>query len=179
MDNSREQPHALVDPDKRQRGFSRGFLIAVSVIIIFLAVSIVVPVLKNRRHACGSACNGQLDSIYSAKEQVAFKAKIGSGSATIPLDVYKVNSFLRGTDIRDPCPHGGRYIVGDINAPDGSIIIPVCTHEQADAGSGRTRGQEGLCIHRRAFVQDASGEYHRRAELTFAYEIEQLETDSK
>jgi hypothetical protein len=161
----------------RARG-QRGFNLVEAFIAVILLIAI-PTFLSPRRHAGGSACNGQLDSIYSAKEQLAFKAGTGPGSATIPLDANAVNSYLRGTDMRKLCPAGGRYIVGDINAPDGTIIVPVCTNADAGAGGGITREQRGLCIHRRAFVQDASGVYRRRADRTFADEVERLEKDSK
>jgi hypothetical protein len=181
MDNSRGQIQASVDSDKSQPGFSRGFLIAVSVIIILLVMSIAVPIfLKNRNRYHGihtSECNGNLDLIFSAKEQIAAKAGIGPGSATIPLDVDELNSYLPIFDAGvHGCPSSGeKYIVGDINAPDGTIIVPVCTSAYAGAGPTAT----GNHIHLRSYEQDKYGAYHRREELTFADEVEQQEKNSK
>ncbi|MCA9442056.1 MAG: hypothetical protein KC964_14710, partial [Candidatus Omnitrophica bacterium] len=123
------------------------------------------------RYVSGDACNGVLDSIYSAKEQIAYRAKIAPGSATIPLDIVQLNGVLRGVDVRDPCPIcGAKYIIGDINARDGTIIVPVCPCEQKDAGGGKTYRQLGHHIHRRAYMQDARGDYRRKTGRTFADE---------
>jgi hypothetical protein len=181
LDNSREQIHASADRDGRQRGYGFvEFLIQVCIIGALVVLVVVPSYLKYRRDKNSPyVCNGLLDAIVTVKERLAYKAGIGPGSATIPLDVDLVNSYLRRTDVRDPCPGGGTYIIGDINAPDGTTIIPVCTHGNADAGRAITFRQIGLHIHRRSFVLGASGEYHRRAELTFADEVEQMEKDAK
>lgn len=137
--------------------------------IIGLIVSIAVPAfLKNRRDAQGSACNGQLDSIYSAKEQVAFKLNVRPGGPVIPLDTAQINSYLRGTDVTDNCPGGGVYTVGDINDANGQVIVPVCSMSADDAGGGVTFEEDGLHIHRRSYLQDAAGVYTPNPIHTFA-----------
>ena len=152
----------------------------ITIIIIVLAVSIAVPAfLKNRTIQRGHPCNNRLSAIHWEKTRISHSARIGPGSATIPLHFDRLNYYLNNWDLRDGCPDGGRYIVGDINASDGTVIVPVCTMEHDDSGGGVTFGQDGLHIHRRSFVQDASGVYHRRAELTFADKVEQPEKESK
>ena len=174
MDNSREQIQVFDDPDKSRRGFIRMFLITVSIIIIILlVVSIAVPFfLRNRRDAAGSACNGNLDEILSAKEEIAYRKNVRPGGPMIPLDVDEINSYLRGWEIQDGCPGGeGKYIVGDINDENGLVIIPVCTHSYAISEGTKTFGQDGLCIHRRSYEQDPRGVYRRIEGLTFADEV--------
>ena len=174
MDNSSEQIQVFADPDKSRRGFIRMFLITVSIIIIILlVVSIAVPFfLRNRRDAAGSACNGNLDEILSAKEEIAYRKNVRPGGPMIPLDVDEINSYLRGWEIQDGCPGGeGKYIVGDINDENGLVIIPVCTHSYAISEGTKTFGQDGLCIHRRSYEQDPRGVYRRIEGLTFADEV--------
>ena len=152
----------------RQRGFT---LVEIMIVlaIIGLIVSIAVPAfLKNRRDAQGSACNGQLDSIFSAKEQVAFKMNVRPAGPIIPLDTAQINSYLRGTDVTDICPGGGTYSVGDINDANGLVIVPSCSMSADDAGGGVTFLEDGLHIHRRSYEQDAAGVYTPLAGLTFA-----------
>ncbi|NUN97547.1 MAG: type II secretion system protein, partial [Candidatus Omnitrophica bacterium] len=152
----------------RNRGFT---LVEIMIVlaIIGLIVSIAVPAfLKNRRDAQGSACNGQLDSIFSAKEQVAFKKNVRPGGPVIAFDADQINSYLRGTNVGDPCPGGGTYTVGDINDANGQVIIPTCSMSADDAGGGVTFEQEGLHIHRRSYDQDANGDYQRNTNYTFA-----------
>ena len=153
---------------QRDRGFT---LVEIMIVlaIIGLIVSIAVPAfLKNRRDAQGSACNGQLDAIFSAKEQVAFKLSVHPGGPVVALDTAQINAYLRGTDVTDPCPGGGAYTVGDINAADGSVIIPTCSMSAADSGGGVTFEEDGLHVHRRSYDQDAAGVYTRMAGITFA-----------
>lgn len=151
---------------------NRGFtLVEIMIVlaIIGLIVSIAVPAfLKNRRDAQGSACNGQLDSIFSAKEQVAFKKNVRPGGPVIAFDADQINSYLRGTNVGDPCPGGGTYTVGDINDANGQVIIPTCSMSADDAGGGVIFEQEGLHIHRRSYEQDAAGDYQRNTNYTFA-----------
>ncbi|MCA9415781.1 MAG: type II secretion system protein [Candidatus Omnitrophica bacterium] len=137
--------------------------------IIGLIVSIAVPAfLKNRRDAQGSACNGQLDSIFSAKEQVAFKLNVRPAGPIVPLDTAQINSYMRGTDVTEPCPGGGAYTIGDINDANGQVVVPVCSMSADDAGGGVTFEEDGLHIHRRSYEQDAAGAYLRNAVYTFA-----------
>jgi len=137
--------------------------------IIGLIVSIAVPAfLKNRRDAQGSACNGQLDSIYAAKEQIAWKKNAHLNGPVIPFVEEEVNSYLRGTNVADPCPGGGTYTVGDINDTNGLVVVPVCDMENEDGGGGVTFMAQGLHIHRRSYQMDASGNYARDANHTFA-----------
>lgn len=151
---------------------SKGFtLVEIMIVlaIIGLIVSIAVPAfLKNRRDAQGSACNGQLDSIYGAKEQVAWKRNVSAGGPVIPFDADQINSYLRGTDVDDPCPGGGVYTVGDINDADGLVVIPTCDMSAEDSGGGITFEEDGLHIHRRSYNQDANGAYTRDTNHTFA-----------
>jgi prepilin-type N-terminal cleavage/methylation domain-containing protein len=152
----------------RQRGFT---LVEIMIVlaIIGLIVSIAVPAfLKNRRDAQGSACNGQLDSIFSAKEQIAFKMNVRPAGPVIALDTNQINSYLRGTDVTNPCPGGGAYAIGDINDANGLVIVPTCGMSADDAGGGVTFLEEGLHIHRRSYEQDAAGAYTPLAGLTFA-----------
>jgi prepilin-type N-terminal cleavage/methylation domain-containing protein len=152
----------------RKRGFT---LVEIMIVlaIIGLIVSIAVPAfLKNRRDAQGSACNGQLDSIYAAKEQVAWKKNCHVGGPIITFDAAQVNSYLRGTDVSQPCPGGGTYSIGDINDANGLVVVPVCAMQDEDGGGGVTFEQEGLHIHRRSYEQDASGNYVRDTNHTFA-----------
>ena len=145
----------------RKRGFT---LVEIMIVlaIIGLIVSIAVPAfLKNRRDAQGSACNGQLDSIFSAKEQVAFKLNVHPNGPIIPLDVNQINSYLRGQDITQPCPGGGTYVVGDINDANGQVIVPCCDMYTLDAGGGVTFEEDGLHIHRRSYVLSPAGIYSR------------------
>lgn len=167
----------MIIPERRRKQFPAGenggfklSKLVFSIVVLGVVLALVLATfLSNRRHASGDACNAVLDSIYSAKEQVAYSAKIGAGSATIPLDLAELNTILRGIDVRDPCPVcGAKYIIGDINASDGTIIVPVCPCEQNDAGDGKTDGQQGHHIYRRAYVQGAEGDYRRKAGLTFA-----------
>ncbi len=137
--------------------------------IIGLIVSIAVPAfLKNRRDAQGSACNGQLDSIYGAKEQIAWKKNAHLNGPVIPFVEEEVNSYLRGTRVGDPCPGGGVYTVGDINDTNGLVVVPVCAMENEDGGGGVTFLSQGLHIHRRSYEMDASGNYTRDTYHTFA-----------
>ena len=177
MRNSREQIQVFADPDKSRRGFIRGFLITVSIIIIILlVVSIAVPIFlrnQNRYHGINtSVCNGMLDQVFRAKEQIAIKTNVRPGGPIIPLDVDEINSYLRGWEIHDGCLGGGHYIVGDINDENGLVIVPVCTMEHGNAGGGKTFGEDGLHIHRRSYEQEPRGVYHRIEGLTFADEIE-------
>ncbi len=152
----------------RKRGFT---LVEIMIVlaIIGLIVSIAVPAfLKNRRDAQGSACNGQLDSIFSAKEQVAFKKNVRINGPIIPFDAAEINSYLRGTSVDDPCPGGGAYTVGDINDANGQVIVPVCSQSAEDGGGGVTFEQQGLHIHRRSYDQDATGAYVQNTNYTFA-----------
>ncbi len=157
---------------KYANGNRRGFtLVEIMIVlaIIGLIVSIAVPAfLKNRRDAQGSACNGQLDSVYAAKEQVAWKLDVHPGGPVIPLDADQINSYLRGTDVTEPCPGGGTYAIGDINDANGGVVVPVCGMSADDAGGGVTFEEDGLHIHRRSYEQDAAGAYARSAAFTFA-----------
>ncbi|MCG3198899.1 MAG: type II secretion system protein [Candidatus Omnitrophica bacterium] len=153
---------------RRNHGFT---LVEIMIVlaIIGLIVSIAVPAfLKNRRDAQGSACNGVLDSIYGAKEQVAWKKDVHVGGPIIAFDADQINSYLRGTDVNDPCPGGGTYTVGDINDANGLVVVPVCSMSADDGGGGITYEQEGLHIHRRSYNQDANGDYVRDTNHTFA-----------
>ena len=137
--------------------------------IIGLIVSIAVPAfLKNRRDAQGSACNGQMDSIYAAKEQIAWKKNAHLNGPVIPFVEDEVNSYLRGTNVADPCPGGGTYTVGDINDTNGLVVVPVCDMETEDGGGGVTFMAQGLHIHRRSYQMDATGNYARDTNHTFA-----------
>ncbi len=137
--------------------------------IIGLIVSIAVPAfLKNRRDAQGSACNAQLDSIYAAKEQIAWKKNAHLNGPVIPFVADEVNSYLRGTDVADPCPGGGTYTIGDINDTNGLVVVPVCGMENENGGGGVTFLAQGLHIHRRSYEMDASGNYTRDTFHTFA-----------
>ena len=152
----------------RKRGFT-WVEIMIVLAIIGLIVSIAVPAfLKNRRDAHGSACNGQLDSIYSAKEQVAFKKNVRPAGPVIPFNATEINGYLRGTDVTDPCPGGGTYTIGDINDAGGGVVVPVCGMAATDAGTGQNFEDEGLHIHRRSYGQDAAGAYLRNANYSFA-----------
>lgn len=182
MHDFRRMAHRFVDCDECQRGFSRGGLIAASVtIIILLVVSIsVLTFLKSRNRHHGihaSECNGNLDLIFSAKEQIASEAGIGPGSATIPLDFDELNSYLRVFDARvHGCPSTGEeYIIGDINAPDGSIIVPVCTSSYPSAANTAAVDHIHLPSHER----DRYGAYHRREDLTYADEEDPVEKAAK
>lgn len=150
----------------------RGFtLVEIMIVlaIIGLIVSIAVPAfLKNRRDAQGSACNGQLDSVYAAKEQIAWKKNAHANGPIIPFVAVEVNSYLRGTSVDDPCPGGGIYTIGDINDADGLVIIPVCDLEGEDGGGGVTNMAQGLHIHRRSYNQDGTGNYTRDTIHSFA-----------
>jgi prepilin-type N-terminal cleavage/methylation domain-containing protein len=138
--------------------------------IIGLVLAIAIPALsKNRRDAQGSACNGQIDAIYSAKEQLAFKLNLYPGGPLVPVDADQLNGYLRGTDVSDQCPGGGAYNLGaTLNDVNGGIIVPTCDMSGADAGGGVTFQEEGLHIHRRSFVQDANGNYTQIVGITFA-----------
>ena len=153
----------------RQRGFT---LVEIMIVlaIIGLIVSIAVPAfLKNRRDAQGSACNGQLDAIFSAKEQIAFKMNVRPGGPQIAVDTAQINSYLRGTDVTALCPGGGAYNVGaTINDANGLVIVPTCSMSSQDSGGGVTFEADGLHIHRRSYTQDANGAYVRLGGITFA-----------
>jgi prepilin-type N-terminal cleavage/methylation domain-containing protein len=152
----------------RHKGFT---LVEIMIVlaIIGLIVSIAVPAfLKNRRDAQGSACNGQLDSIYGAKEQMAWKQNAHVGGPIIPFNADAINSYLRGTNVNDPCPGGGAYTVGDINDANGTVVIPVCSMASEDGGGGVDFEQQGLHIHRRSYNQDGNGDYVRDTNHTFA-----------
>lgn len=158
----------MTNINDRNRGFT---LVEIMIVlaIIGLIVSIAVPAfLKNRRDAQGSACNGQLDSIFSAKEQVAFKLNVRPNGPVIPFDADQINSYLRGTNVADPCPGGGAYTIGDINDANGQVVIPTCDMSAEDAGGGVTFEEDGLHIHRRSYEQDANGVYTRDTAYTFA-----------
>jgi prepilin-type N-terminal cleavage/methylation domain-containing protein len=166
--DSKEEEEEMKNIMKRERGFT---LVEIMIVlaIIGLIVSIAVPAfLKNRRDAQGSACNGQLDSIFSAKEQVAFKKNVHPGGPVIPFNADEINSYLRGTNVGDPCPGGGNYTIGDINDANGGVIIPTCSMSADDGGGGITFEQQGLHIHRRSYTQDASGDYQRSTSFTFS-----------
>ena len=137
--------------------------------IIGLIVSIAVPAfLKNRRDAQGSACNGQLDSIYAAKEQIAWKKNAHANGPILPFVEGEVNSYLRGTRVSDPCPGGGVYTIGDINDANGLVVVPVCGMETENGGGGVTFLAQGLHIHRRSYVMDSGGDWVRDTNHTFA-----------
>ena len=159
----------MVNLMDRKRGFT---LVEIMIVlaIIGLIVSIAVPAfLKNRRDAQGSACNGQLDSIFSAKEQIAFKKNVRINGPVIPLDTAEIDSYLRGTSVTDNCPGGGTYTVGAINDPaDGQVIVPICSTSADDGGGGVTFEQQGLHIHRRSYEQDAAGNYTQNPNVPFA-----------
>lgn len=158
----------MLNVTDRKRGFT---LVEIMIVlaIIGLIVSIAVPAfLKNRRDAQGSACNGQLDSIFSAKEQVAFKKNVRINGPIIPFDADEINSYLRGTSVADPCPGGGAYTIGDINDANGQVIIPVCDQSGEDGGGGVTFEQQGLHIHRRSYTQDNTGTYAQNTNYQFA-----------
>ena len=151
----------------RKRGFT---LVEIMIVlaIIGLIVSIAVPAfLKNRRDAQGSACNGQLDAIFSAKEQIAFKKNVRPGGSYTVSDT-EINSYLRGTEIGDGCPGGGAYTAGDLADTEGQVIVPTCDMFDDEAG-GSTYEQQGLHIHRRSYDQDATtGAYTKNSNYDFA-----------
>lgn len=155
----------------------RGFTlveIMIVVAIIGLLVAIAVPAfMKNRRDALGTACAGQLDQVYSAKEQIAFKFNLSTssegwpgGDAATVVDVY-IRGFSLGGGV-NVCPGGGSYSLGDsVVNDDGLVIVPTCTLETEDPDhDGLTFGQEGLHIQRRSFLRDeATGTYIRNDAL--------------
>ena len=158
--------------NKFQRS-SKGFtLVEIMIVlaIIGLIVSIAVPAfLKNRRDAQGSAANAELDSIYSAKEQIAFKLNARPGQVIAVTDA-QVEAYMRGVVIADGAPDGGVYTVGTLIDGNGQVVIPTCASETLDPdGDGLTNSMEGLYIHRRSFLQDAAtGYYTRDPQFTFA-----------
>ena len=139
--------------------------------IIGLIVSIAIPAfLKNRRDAQGSACNGQLDAIFSAKEQIAFKMNVRPGMAQITPANTQYESYLRGVDLdaATPCPGGGVYTVGPLNTvASGLVIVPECGM-RAELTGGVTFEAEGLHLHRRSYNQDVAGAYVKMTDVDFA-----------
>src|SRR3990170_4730381 len=145
---------------KKTARCNRGFtLVEIMIVlaIIGLIVSIAVPAfIKNRRDAQGSAANAELDSIYSAKEQIAFKLNARPGQV-IPVTDAQIEAFMRGKTIADGAPDGGTYTVGTLIDGNGIVVIPTCSSEILDPdGDGVTHGQEGLFIHRRSYVRDTA-----------------------
>lgn len=150
--------------------------IMIVVAIIGLLVAIAVPAfMKNRRDAQGSACAAQLDQIFSAKEQIAFKLNLTDSSQGWPGAgaAEAVDTYLRGFSLAeslDACPNSGTYALGaSVVNDDGQVIVPTCTLETEDPdGDGVTYGAEGLHIHRRSFIRDTDGTY-QRDETLFEY----------
>jgi prepilin-type N-terminal cleavage/methylation domain-containing protein len=154
----------------RKRGFT---LVEIMIVlaIIGLIVSIAVPAfLKNRRDAQGSACNGQLDSIFSALEQIAFKKNAKPGM-TLATTTDEIDSYLRGVSVTDDCPIGGTYVapLASVVDANGQVIVPTCDQYTVDGGGGVLWEAQGLHIHRRSYLQDpTTGVYSRNGDITFA-----------
>lgn len=150
--------------------------IMIVVAIIALLVAIAIPAfLKNRRDAQGNACVAQLDQIYSAKEQLAFKLDLAKADQGWPVGdpAEIIDAYLRGFSLADglnACPSGGTYALGSsVVNDDGFVVVPTCSLESEDPDNdGLTYGQEGLHIHRRSFVRQSDGTYERDSG-TFLY----------
>lgn len=154
------------------KNHSKGFtLVEIMIVlaIIGLIVSIAVPAfLKNRHDARGMAANNELEYIFSAKRQLAFKLNAKPGDV-IEVTNDQLEVYMQGVTIADGSPDGGTYIVGRLVDARGEIIIPICSSEQNAAYNGVTNGQAGLFIHRGSFIQDPkTGLYSRDPLLTFA-----------
>lgn len=159
----------MLRTDCSKKGFTLVEIMIVMA-IIGLIVSIAIPAfLKNRRDALGSATNAELDSIFSAKEQLAFKLNARPGQV-IAVTAAMVEVYMRGVVIADGAPDGGTYTIGTLVDGNGFIVIPTCSSENSDPdGDGVTHAQEGLFIHRRSFQQDnVTGFFQRDPTFTFA-----------
>jgi prepilin-type N-terminal cleavage/methylation domain-containing protein len=157
---------------KTKRSNSGFTLVEIMIVlaIIGLIVSIAIPAfLKNRRDAQGSAANAEIDSIYSAKEQIAFKLNARPGQVIAVTDT-QVEAYMRGVTLADGAPDGGTYTVGTLIDGNGIVVIPTCSSEVLDPDAdGVTHGQEGLFIHRRSYLRDTGTGLHTRNPLyTFA-----------
>jgi hypothetical protein len=117
------------------------------------------------KNAHGSACSNQLDILYSACEQIAFKLNAGPNEAWPAAGAHaSINPYLR-FKIEDGCPAGGRYTLGGtITDSNSRVIVPTCSLENDDPnGNGVLNRMKGLHIHRRSFIDGA-----RNPDLTFA-----------
>lgn len=106
-------------------------------------------------------------SIFSAKEQIAFKKNARVGVIPTATDA-EIDSYLRGASVTDTCPGGGTYTIGALVDGNAQVIIPTCDESAADGGGGVTFEQQGLHIHRRSYEQNATGVYSQNADYTFA-----------
>ena len=102
--------------------------IMIVVAIIGLLVAIAVPAfMKNRRDAQGNACAAQLDQIYSAKEQIAFKLNLRNSAQGWPgtSAADAVDTYLRGFSLANSltaCPTAGTYALGgSVVNDDGAV----------------------------------------------------------
>ncbi len=147
--------------NRRRNGFTVLEVIIV-ILILTLIISIGIPwTLENRRLAQGDICCGQLDAIFNAKEQIAYRENIRPDSPTIPVDVEQINKLVHDFDVTEPCPGGGTYIVGDLNDYYGTVVAPKCDMAGDDADDGFSFEELGLHIHRRSYTQSADGRYSR------------------
>ena len=158
---------------KRIKGFT---LVEIMIVLALMCVIVAIAIpafMKNRHDAQGSVTNNDLDSIYSAKEQLAFRLNTRPGDVITVTDA-QVEAYMRGVAISEGSLDGGTYSVGTLIDATGEIVVPVCSSELRDwDGDGVTNGQEGLFIHRRSFIQDPkTGLYSRDPRHTFADETE-------